>query len=395
MISWRDIKSPFAGGAELLTHQMLRRMTKEYDITVLSSAFPGGKKKEKIDKVIYLRLGDAKKNYINAYNWRIYFSVFYYWWKNIRGKEQFDVTIEQINNVPFFYSLYADTNAVVFIHQLCRKNWFYQTPGIVAVIGYFLFEPLYLWLLRHKQVITVSNSTKNDLSRYGYKKEHIHIISEGSMLKRAVSIKLQKKSKICTILSLGNIRPMKRVHVQIQAFEYAKKQMKNLRLVIAGDAAGAYGGQTLLQINNSPYRDSISYIGRISEKQKSELLRASHMILMTSEREGWGLVVTEAASQGVPAIVFDSPGLRDSVRHNQTGIICKANTPKAMGNAIVALAKHKKTYWKLASGALQMSRDITFDKSADDCLTMLKNKEQVVALETQVVPIKSTYAIAK
>ena len=46
----------------------------------------------------------------------------------------------------------------------------------------------------------------------------------------------------------------------------------------------------------------------------------AHVLLMTSVREGWGLVVTEANACGTPAVVYNVPGLRDSVRNEETGL---------------------------------------------------------------------------
>src|SRR3989338_9108259 len=152
LITWRDIESPFAGGAETLTHEILKRVTNQYDVTVLTSAFPHCKLKKTIDKVKYIRLGHKKNNYIGVYNWRIYFSVFRYHFAHIRGKEHFDVIIEQINNIPFLYALYGNKNTTLYVNQLCRQNWFYQVPRLAAFIGYFFFEPICLWLLKGKKV---------------------------------------------------------------------------------------------------------------------------------------------------------------------------------------------------------------------------------------------------
>ena len=46
---------------------------------------------------------------------------------------------------------------------------------------------------------------------------------------------------------------------------------------------------------------------------------ASLLHLNTSQGEGWGLCVLEAAALGVPTVAFDVDGLRDSVRDGETG----------------------------------------------------------------------------
>ena len=183
MITWRDIKSPFSGGAENLSHHILKELKNKYEITVWSSAFPNCKRFEKIDGIQYIRMGSKKYNFIGPYNWRVYFTVFRYYWFTNKRKVDFDIVIEQINNIPFLFSLYSNKKSFIYINQLCRDNWFYQLPWIFAIFGYYIFEPIYLWLLRNKKIITISQSTKNDLLKFGFKKKNINIIPIGIDIK--------------------------------------------------------------------------------------------------------------------------------------------------------------------------------------------------------------------
>ncbi|MBI2641092.1 glycosyltransferase family 4 protein [Candidatus Roizmanbacteria bacterium] len=373
MITWRDIKSPFAGGAETFTHQILKRLKKKFDITVLTSAFPHCRLKETIDGINYLRLGSKRFNYIGVYNWRIYFSVFRYYLTTIRKSQHFDVVIEQINNIPFLYALYGERNAFIQIHQLCRQNWFYQVPKLLAWIGYLFFEPLYLWLLRNKKVITISQSTKKELVRYGFKKSNIYIAPVGNILEPLKTLKGIKKFARFTILSLGNIRNMKRTHHQVIAFELAKQKVPSLQMFISGSPAGSYAAMVFDMIHKSPYKKDIHYLGHLSDKQKREYLQKSHCILTTSTKEGWGLTVTEANSQGAVAIGYSADGLRDSIKHNKTGILCYQHTPECLAKNIVKLYKDKKLYQQLQKNAWEWSKSFTFENSAKAYLDIIDN----------------------
>ena len=55
-------------------------------------------------------------------------------------------------------------------------------------------------------------------------------------------------------------------------------------------------------------------------KQTSRRSSAQSLLhLNTSQGEGWGLCVLEAAALGVPTVAYDVEGLRDAVRDGQTG----------------------------------------------------------------------------
>jgi glycosyltransferase involved in cell wall biosynthesis len=156
---------------------------------------------------------------------------------------------------------------------------------------------------------------------------------------------------------------MKRTLDQIRAFELAKAEMPDLQLKIAGGVGGKYGKKVLEAIKNSPYADDIEYLGRISTTQKLELLQRSHLITVTSVKEGWGLIVTEAASQGTPAAVYNVDGLRDSVQHGKTGTVCAKNTPAHLARSIVELLSDTSKYRQFQKNAWEWSKQINFETS--------------------------------
>jgi len=160
-------------------------------------------------------------------------------------------------------------------------------------------------LLNRNKVLTESESTKKDLLKYGFSRNKIKIFPIGIDIEPIKNISKVKKYSAFTLLSLGSIRSMKRTADQVKAFELAKNKLPDIQMKIAGEAESTYGRKVLNMIKNSPYKNDIQYVGKISKDKKKELMQKSHVILVTSVKEGWGLIVTEAASQGTPAIVYN------------------------------------------------------------------------------------------
>ena len=177
------------------------------------------------------------------------------------------------------------------------------------------------------------------------------------------------------LLSLGSIRKMKRTAHQVRAFEIAKRSIPDLQMKIAGDTSSLYGKNFLEMIAASPYKNDIEYLGKVSIEQKIELMQKSHVISVTSVKEGWGLIVTEANSQGTPAVVYDVDGLRDSVRHEETGIVVAQNTPQGLAEGIIALLKDPGKYAKIRHNAWQWSREFDFEKSYRDFIQVLNTED--------------------
>lgn len=351
--TWKDIKNPLAGGAEVVASEIGKRLVKDgHEVIFLTAGFKDAKSEECIDGYKIIRLGNR---------WSVYFKVAQFYKKNLNGWA--DVIIEEINTIPFFtQSFVKEKRRYLFFHQLCREIWFYQMAFPLSFIGY-LIEPMYLRSLQKNKVITVSESTRKDLIRFGFLKKSIKIISEGIVMEPVRDLAKIKKYKNFTVLSFGAIRPMKRTLEQIKAFEIARKKVPGLRMKIAGSGKGSYFDKVIKYVNKSYCSDDIEYLGRVTQEEKIGLMQRSHVILVTSVKEGWGLIVTEANSQGTPAIVYNVDGLRDSVRNSRTGFVTSRNNPESLARSIIELCQDQKTLDKFQSAALKWSKEITFDQT--------------------------------
>ncbi len=335
-----------------MNEELAKRLVKDgHEVIFLVGDFKGALKEEFINGYKVVRLGGR---------FSVYWHVFKYYQNNLRNWA--DLVIDEINTVPFFAKFYVKERNILFVHQLCREIWFYEMFFPLNIIGYIL-EPIYLWLLRDRKVITVSESTKKDLMRFGFKAANIQIISEGIEIEPVSDLLSIKKFDQPTILSLGTVRAMKRTHHTIKSFEIAKEKLPNLRLVIAGAVEGEYGKKVLNIIKNSKYKDSIEYLGKVTKEKKVELMQKAHLIAVTSVKEGWGLIVTEANSQGTPSVVYDVDGLRDAVKNNQTGLVCEINTPNILAKKVIQILNDSELYETLQKNGWEWSKEINFENS--------------------------------
>ncbi len=360
-MTWKDRSHPGAGGAEVVNEELAKRLARDgHEVIFLVAGFGKTAYEEQRDGFRIVRLGN---------HYTVYWYAYRYYKKHLAGWA--DIVIDELNTVPFFCRFYAKERTIFFPHQLCREIWFYQMPFPISLIGYLL-EPLYLWMLRRYDVVTISQSTKRDMVRYGFDPKKIHIIPEGIEIEPVADLSSVKKSEFPTVLSLGTLRGMKRTKHQIRAFEIAKRTIPELRMKIAGDASYRYGKETLEYIEKSSYRKDIEYLGKVSKEQKVELMRMSHLILVTSVKEGWGLIVTEANSQGTPAVAYDVDGLRDSIRTGETGFLTEKNTPQSLSCEMVSLLSDQENYARIRLNAWQWSKEFDFEKSYQNFLQVLQ-----------------------
>lgn len=359
--SWKDIRHPLAGGAESLSWEIMKHMAKDgHRIKLVTARYPGSSDHEIMDGVEIFRDGNRFNVYLRAH--RLYKRYFTKWP---------DLVIDEMNTIPFASGYYSQHKNALVSYQLAREVWFYQLMFPFSLIGYLL-EPVYLRLLSKKYllVVTESESTRQEFLRYGFAKQNVRIFRSGidtSPLK-----KLNNKKDLNHLLVLGSVRPMKRTLSAVKGFEFARDKNLSLKLTIAGDDGTRYGDKVRKYVKKSRHTEAIEMVGRVSNNQRQKLMREAAIIIVTSIKEGWGLIVTESNSQGTPAVAYDVTGLRDSIKDGVTGKLVKSGDERALGQNIYELLDDTAKYQKIRTAALADSKQYTFDNSYADFMSAVK-----------------------
>ena len=365
-LSWRDIKAPKAGGAEVHTHEMLSRADKtRFRIYHFSPLIGQLSKEEIIDGVTYFRTGNVIT---------VIWQAMKFYRKNRRN---IDFVIDQCNTHRFFTPLWVER--IFYIHQLTKEIWDYSAKFPLSTIGK-LSEEWMLRLNRKDAVITVSESTKQELVDRGYQADKIQIIHNG------VSFEPWKREQWCTkeqnptFIYAGRYSPYKGIDVSLQAFAELKKMSPKAKLWIIGKKDQQYVDEYILPICNEhglewidvqkneagneiePQQGDIISWGYVSEEKKLELLSRAWSLLFPSIREGWGIPVTEAGCVGTPCIAFDSPGIREAVDYGRAGYLCSENSTEGLFEQMRLVISDKTVYSNKRNEAYCYSSQFRWDK---------------------------------
>jgi glycosyltransferase involved in cell wall biosynthesis len=271
---------------------------------------------------------------------------------------RFDVVIDQINTIPFFTPLWSDIPAFAMIWQLAREVWWYESRFPINVLG-FAAESAYLSIYRNAEVFTFSPSTQADLVRLGFHGK-VAIVPPGIEPPERFS---RPKTKEPTFVYVGRIAPSKRVLEIVEAFGLYRTRTGIGRLVLIGDGPSRYVEKVTQLATRLGIAGLVENAGWLDGASKHCRMAEAHALLMASAREGWGLVVTECNSYGTPAVVYDVPGLRDSVRHRETGLVV-CPTPDALAEGMVKITTDHDLYSRLQAGALNWSASFTYENAS-------------------------------
>jgi len=142
----------------------------------------------------------------------------------------------------------------------------------------------------------------------------------------------------------------------IKAFEIVKKEIKDVQLWMVGDGY-------LRKRLESKAKD-VKFFGYVDKKTKDELVKKAWVIAVPGVREGWGQVVTDANALGTPAVEYNIPGLRDSIKHGYNGLLVD-NNPKALADGMVKILSDDKLREKLSRNAIEWAKQFNWDRSAE------------------------------
>lgn len=316
VFNWRDPLHPLAGGAEVYTDQVLRRWAAQgHEAVLFAAAVRGRPACEELNGYRVVRAGGRLGVYREARSW----------WRE-HGAGRFDAVVDEVNTVPFHAHEWVDdgTAVVPLIHQTAEDVWRYNTPLPVAWLGRRVLEPRWLRRLRGLPVLAVSESTRASLQRFGL--HDVTVVPEG--YEPPPTALPAAKEELPTAVFCGRMVGYKRPADAARAVEIARREIPDLRIWMIGD-----GPELAALRAKAPA--GVRYLGRVSEREKHDRLARAHVHLATSVREGWGLVVTEAAAVGTPTIAYDVPGLRDSTRA-ASGVVVPPK-PEAMARWLVDL----------------------------------------------------------
>jgi len=106
----------------------------------------------------------------------------------------------------------------------------------------------------------------------------------------------------------------------------------------------------------------VSFLGFLPAAEKTRRLQSAWALVQPSPKEGWGLTVVEAAACGTPAVATDAPGLRDSVRRDETGLLVPFADDAALAEALVRVLADDGLRARLSRAAVAWAANFRWDE---------------------------------
>ena len=331
-------------------------LVEQYDVIVLGDQNNSFNLSEKV-KILSVSAGNKVLGFL-----RLKLLV----WKTLR-KEKYDLITVQDS---YFIGFLALQMARVFkIGLEIQVHGFEKFQGIRKIISKYVLK-------RADSVRVVSERLKKEMiEEFQVKENKIVVIpiyveletrsiaSVQNEIVETQDLASAKNNDNFIFLTVGRLVPVKNIEIQIDAVANLKDKFKNIELWIIGD--GPERKDYELRIKKYGLEDRIKLLGYQNDLDK--FYKQADVFLLTSNSEGYGMVIVEAANHGLPIIMTDVGCAGEFIKNEESGIVIDAKNRDFLEKAMIRLIENEDLRMRLG-------------KNAQNSIKNLLNKEETLNL---------------
>lgn len=358
VLNERDPAHPRAGGAEIHVERLFARIAaRGHRVVHDATGFPGGASRATISGIEIRRTGPLAA-YYSGLPRRV---------ARAGRHREFDVVVECLNKLPFYSPLYAGVPVLALCHHLFGEVAFDQVAWPIAA-GVRTAELGIPLAYRDVDFLAISPSTRDDLVARGIASERIRTSLPG--FDRPIRAADPETPRAPRIAYVGRLEAYKRVERMFEAAARLAPRYPELEVYVVGRGNAEASLRTCARRLGLEARTR--FTGFVSDAERDELVAAARVCVFPSLKEGFGLTVVEANALATPVVARDAPGLRDSIRDGETGLLVRGDDPDDWARAIERLLAQDAFALAMRRAALVWSKRFDWDRAADELLLAIE-----------------------
>ncbi|GAB3258717.1 glycosyltransferase family 4 protein [Alteromonas gracilis] len=345
-LAWRDTTHPDGGGSEVYVEEVAARLVEAgHEVTLRCATYPGAPRVEWRRGVRIVRAGGRLGVYARGLAWLL-----------SREARRTDVVVDVVNAIGFAAPLVRRRGLLALIHHVHREQWHIIYPGLIGRIGWLIESRLVPRLYRDVPTVTVSEPSRADLEALGLR--DLRVVHNGTPPLPVPRVELSATPRL---IVLSRLVPHKQVEHAVDVAVALRERFPDLVLDVVGD--GWWADRIAEHVQARRAGDVVELHGHVDEQTKSDLLARAWVCLVPSVREGWCIVVLEAAREGTPTIAYRSAGgVTESVQDGVTGLL--VDDLDGMVHATTALLEQADRRTQMAKAARERATGFTWEETS-------------------------------
>ncbi len=355
MLAWRDLADVEAGGSELHASTVAARWAAAgIDVTMRTSYAQGSPPETVRDGYKVVRRAGRYLVFPRAVAAEI-----------AGGHGRRDGLVEIWNGVPFFSPLWARGPRVTWLHHVHEDMWPMVLPPGLARAGQLLERRIAPPFYRNTSVITLSESSRAHLvDRLRLPAANIHVVPPGIDTSFRPA---NRKAAEPTVLAVGRLMPSKAFGRLIKNVARVREYLPSARLTIVGE--GAERDDLKRLVAHLGAEEWCELVGRVDAEDLVRRYQEAWVVASTSQSEGWGMTLTEAAACATPAVATRIPGHIDAVRDGVGGVL--VDSDDEFVDALTRVLDDSDFREQMSNGALRVAQEFTWARTAYETLAVL------------------------
>jgi glycosyltransferase involved in cell wall biosynthesis len=354
-VAWRDLDDPEAGGSELHAHKVASLWAAAgLDVTFRTSAVHGASE---------TMVRDGYRVQRRSGRYRVFPGAA---WEGMRmGHRPGDGLVEVWNGMPFWSPLWYRGPRIVFLHHVHAEMWGMVLPPTLARMGDTMERRIAPRFYRRSSIVTLSESSRREIVEMLHlRPERVTVAPPGVDERYSPG---GQRSATPLVVAVGRLVPVKRFDKLLRALVPLKVDHPDLEAVIIGEG---YERSALERLRAElGASDWIHLPGRAGDDELVDWYRRAWVVASSSQREGWGMTLTEAAACGTPAVATNIAGHADAVVDGESGVLVDA--VDQLSDALARVLGDDVLRSRLSKGALERARWFTWDATARRALEAL------------------------
>ena len=272
-----------------------------------------------------------------------------------------DIVVEDINKIPLYSPLWANTPVVALVPHLFGTTAFTEARFPLAA-AVWAAERAIPRVYRRCAFEAISESTALDLTKRGLLARDITVIPPGIDHDTYRPGSPEDRAEAPTLLYVGRLKRYKGIELLFETLP--RLRIPGVSLIIAG--RGSDGDRLERLAARSPLGERIRFVGYITEEEKVAWLRRTWAVVYPSPKEGWGMTNVEAAACGTPVVASDSPGLRESVDDGRSGLLARHGDVDSWARALRNVLGDPDARDRLGRGGIAHAVRFSWSRAADE-----------------------------
>jgi glycosyltransferase involved in cell wall biosynthesis len=355
VVAWRDLDDAEAGGSELHAHEVVRRWAEAgIDVTFRTSVVAGASTHTRRDGYRVVR---KTGRYLVFPRTAM---------SGLLGRDgERDALVEIWNGMPFFSPAWAGVPSVTWVHHVHAEMWQMMISPPLDRAGRLVELRLAPKVYRRSRLVTLSESSKTEIvDLLGLPPGRIDVVAPG-VDERFTPGGVRADHPL--VVAVGRLVPVKRFDALVDALVRLKGDHPALEAVIVGE--GLERARLEARVAAAGAAGWLRLPGRLAADDLVDLYRRAWVLAAASQREGWGMTITEAAACATPAVATAVGGHRDAVVDGATGLL--APDVGSLAPLLDGLLRNRRRRERLGAHAATRAAALTWDRTARRNLELL------------------------